>query len=115
MGARLAIMTPVRVTLIGKPGCHLCADARAVVSRVAAALTDESRGRQRLSVQVDELDILTDEELAKIHSEFIPVVLINGKRHAMWHVDERKLTEAVEKAARKWRVWNSLVSTKETE
>ena len=99
-------MTPVHVTLIGKPDCHLCDDARAVVSRVAAALTDESRGRKRIPVQVEELDILGDSELAKLHSEFIPVVLINGTRHAMWHIDEGKLTLAVEKAARKWRIFS---------
>ena len=25
-----------RVTLVGKPGCHLCADARAVIETVCA-------------------------------------------------------------------------------
>ncbi|HEY4461418.1 MAG TPA: glutaredoxin family protein, partial [Streptosporangiaceae bacterium] len=25
-----------RITLLGKPGCHLCDDARAVIARVAA-------------------------------------------------------------------------------
>jgi len=31
-------VTPARITLIGKPGCHLCDDARAVIARVAAEL-----------------------------------------------------------------------------
>jgi hypothetical protein len=31
---------PVRVTLIGKPGCHLCDDARAVVAAVTGELGD---------------------------------------------------------------------------
>lgn len=95
-------MTPVRLALIGKPGCHLCDDARLVVERVVGALTDPSRGRRRVPVDFEELNILEDEQLARVHSEYIPVVLINGRRHAMWFIDEGKLTNAVEKAARKW-------------
>ena len=29
---------PVRITLIGKPGCHLCDDAREVIADLAAHL-----------------------------------------------------------------------------
>ena len=30
--------TPVLITLLSRPGCHLCDDAREVISRVAADL-----------------------------------------------------------------------------
>ena len=98
-------MTPVRLALIGKPGCHLCDDARVVVERVVGALTDPSRGRRQIAVEFEELNILEDEQLAKQHSEYIPVVLVNDRRHAMWFIDEGKLTDAVEKAARKRRLF----------
>lgn len=97
-------MTPVRLTLIGKPGCHLCDDARAVVTRVVNAVRDASRGRGQVAIEFEELNILEDEGLATLHSEYIPVVLINGTRHGIWYIDEGKLTDAVEKAARKWRI-----------
>jgi len=42
-----------RITLLGKPGCHLCDDARAVVARVA----------EDLAVPWEERSILGDEEL----------------------------------------------------
>ena len=41
------------ITLIGKPDCHLCADARSVITRLSAELGFEWR----------ELDIGQDEEL----------------------------------------------------
>ncbi|HXC81035.1 MAG TPA: glutaredoxin family protein, partial [Trebonia sp.] len=31
-------MTAPRVTLLSRPGCHLCDDAREIISRVAADL-----------------------------------------------------------------------------
>ena len=40
-----------RITLIGKPGCHLCDDARVVVQRVAA---DTGAGWQELSILDDD-------------------------------------------------------------
>jgi glutaredoxin len=74
-----------RITLLGKPGCHLCDDARAVVSRVA----DE------LAVPWDECSILDDEELLAAYAEQIPVVLIDGRQHTFWRVDEARLRAAL--------------------
>lgn len=85
----------VRITLIGKPGCHLCDDARATIAAARDGLT--GRG---IPTEFEELDILEDEELARHHSEDIPVVQVNGRRHAIWRVDPERLTAAVEKAAK---------------
>jgi hypothetical protein len=74
-----------RITLIGKPGCHLCDDARAVVARVAADL----------GVGWTELDITRDEELAERYWEQIPVTLVDGRRHDFWRVDEARLRAAL--------------------
>ena len=74
-----------RITLLGKPGCHLCDDARAVVARVA----DE------LAVPWEERSILDDEELFEEYAEQIPVVLIDGRQHTFWRVDEARLRAAL--------------------
>jgi hypothetical protein len=73
------------VTLIGKPGCHLCDDARAVVHRVA----------EELGAVVEERDITQDQELYRKYWEQIPVVLVDGEQHDFWRVDERRLRAAL--------------------
>ena len=87
-------MTVVQLTLIGKPGCHLCDDARETIASVRAGLA--ARG---IETELEELDILEDPKLARSHAEDIPVVQINGRRHAIWRVDPARLAAAVEKAA----------------
>jgi len=78
-------MESARITLIGKPGCHLCDEARSVVARVA----------EDLGVGWSELDITRDEELAEQYWEQIPVTLVDGRRHDFWHVDEARLRAAL--------------------
>ncbi len=84
----------VALTLLTKPGCHLCDDARATIERVRAEV--EGLG---IATALDERSILDDPELARLHSEDIPVVLVAGRRHAIWRVDPEKLTRAIERAA----------------
>lgn len=86
---------PIAITLLSKPGCHLCDDARAVVRGVLADF--ERRGAP---VSFDEIDILGDPKLARLHAEEIPVVLVNGRRHAIWRVDPDRLAAAIEKRGR---------------
>ncbi|WP_053387239.1 glutaredoxin family protein [Leucobacter japonicus] len=88
-------MSAVRLTLIGKPGCHLCDDARQVIDDVRRNLADAG-----VETQLEELDILQDAALARKHSEHIPVVQIEGRRHATLRVDPGRLTAAIEKSAR---------------
>ena len=78
-------MESARITLIGKPGCHLCDEARAVIVRVA----------EDLGVGWSELDINEDRELAEQYWEQIPVTLVDGRRHDFWHVDEARLRAAL--------------------
>ncbi|GAA2178519.1 hypothetical protein GCM10009847_09010 [Leucobacter tardus] len=89
----------VHVTLIGKPDCHLCDDARAAVSRVVAHVGRADRSGGPIEVEVRELNILEDASLARRYSEKIPVVRVGEKQHAIWTVDETKLAAAIEKAA----------------
>lgn len=85
---------PVNVTLISKPGCHLCDEARAVLD---TAITD--LGAQGITVELAEQNMLDDPALIAEYQEDIPVVLIEGKRHAFWRVDPDRFTQAIKKRA----------------
>lgn len=79
-------MSAARVTLLGKPGCHLCDDARAIVTEVLADVP---------GVTFEELSILDDPELLDRYVEEIPVVLIDGRVHTIWRVDPARLRKAL--------------------
>lgn len=73
------------VTLLGKPGCHLCEDAKAVVVAVCA----------ETGAALEEKDITRDEALYAQYWEQIPVVLIDGEQHTFWRVDPNRLRSAL--------------------
>ncbi|MFE5144167.1 glutaredoxin family protein [Streptomyces fagopyri] len=73
------------VTLIRKPGCHLCDDAQQVVEKVCGDLGVPWEGK----------DITQDEELHRAYWEQIPVVLVDGAQHTFWRVDEGRLRRAL--------------------
>ena len=75
----------MRVTLYGKPGCHLCDDARAIVTQVCA----------ELGVTWSEIDITQDEQLFKEYGEQIPVTFVDGRQHDFWRVDPVRLKKAL--------------------
>ena len=77
-------MTP-RVSLYGKPGCHLCEEARAVIERVCA----------ELGTSYVEVDITTSTELMSAYGEQIPVTFVDGRQHDFWRVDETRLRAAL--------------------
>ncbi|MEX5269381.1 glutaredoxin family protein [Kocuria sabuli] len=73
--------TPPAVTLLTRPGCHLCEAARDSVDRVTAAL----------GLDWAEVDVDDDPELARRHAEEIPVLLVDGVPRDFWQIDERRL------------------------
>lgn len=73
------------VTLVGKPGCHLCDDAREVVAAVCA----------EVGAAWEEKDILQDEALHQAYAEQIPVVLVDGEQHDFWRVSPERLRRAL--------------------
>jgi len=75
------------VTLYGKPGCHLCDDAREVVERVRAEHPFELR----------EVDVSLDVELSRVYGERIPVLELDGEELFEFHVDEGVLVERVDR------------------
>jgi glutaredoxin len=80
------VSTPHTITLLSRPGCHLCDDARAVISKVA---TD-------LGIAWTERDITASDDDLKKFGEMIPVTLIDGVQHDFWRVDEHRLRRALE-------------------
>ncbi|WP_226657066.1 glutaredoxin family protein [Leifsonia sp. LS1] len=83
-------MSAVTLTLIGKPGCHLCDDARDVIRTVVDELPDGAP-----VVDVEELSILDDAVLHEKYVEEIPVVLVAGRMHTYWRVDPARLRTAI--------------------
>jgi hypothetical protein len=73
------------ITLLSRPGGHLCDDARAVIARVA----DE------MGVAWEERDITRSADDLREYGEQIPVTLIDGVQHDFWRVSEDRLRAAL--------------------
>ncbi len=74
-----------KITLLSRPGCHLCDDARAVVARVAADL----------GLTWEERDITGSAADMSQYGDMIPVTLIDGVQHDFWRVSEDRLRAAL--------------------
>ena len=74
-----------KATLYGKPGCHLCDDARAVVERV----------RRDHPFELREVDVTLDPELHRAYGERIPVLEVDGEELFEFYVDEAELRRRV--------------------
>ncbi len=78
-------MTAHEITLLSRPGCHLCEEARVVIERVAG----------ELGVSWSERDITQSPEDLDAYWEMIPVTLIDGVQHDFWRVSEDRLRAAL--------------------
>jgi len=78
-------MPAPRITLLGRPGCHLCDDAREIIRRVA----------DDLGVTWEERDITQSEEDLRDYWDQIPVTLVDGVQHDFWRVSEARLRAAL--------------------
>jgi hypothetical protein len=85
-------MPTAHLTLIGKPGCHLCDDARDLIGSVVAKIAGHPSAPD---VILEERSILDDAELHELYVEDIPVLLINGKVHNYWRIDPLRLRSAL--------------------
>ena len=73
------------VTLIGKPGCHLCDEARAVIVSVCADL----------GVPWMETSILDEPMLADAYWDQIPIILVDDRTLAFWRITPEHLRSAL--------------------
>jgi glutaredoxin len=69
------------VTLYGRPGCHLCDDAREALQRV----------RRAHPFTLEEQDIECDDDLLRRYLERIPVICLDGDELYDFFVDEHDL------------------------
>lgn len=70
-----------RVVLLTTAGCHLCTEAREALDRVA----------ERTGVAWSEVDVAGEETLRREYGDRLPVVLLDGREHGYWHVEEERL------------------------
>jgi glutaredoxin len=73
------------VTLLSRPGCHLCDEAREVITRVSA----------ELGARFEERDITASASDLREYRDQIPVTLIDGVQHDFWRVSEQRLRAAL--------------------
>ena len=69
------------VLMYSRARCHLCDDARAVISSV----------RRRVPFDFEEVDIDSSDELVAEYGIRIPVVLIDGEEFAEYRVNPQDL------------------------
>jgi glutaredoxin len=69
------------VQLLTRPGCHLCEVAYEVMERVAATS----------GVEWETVDVSKDVELEREYGDRLPVVLLDGREHGYWRVEEARL------------------------
>ena len=72
---------PPRLTLITRSGCHLCEVAKEAIERVVRVTGD----------RWSEVDVSGDLELERDYGDRLPVVLLDGREHGYWRVEEDRL------------------------
>jgi glutaredoxin len=77
------------VTFLTRQDCHLCDDAREVLESIS----------KDIGLQVNEVDVDSDEELTKLYGLRVPVVLASHQRVIAEGIidDKRTLKDQIEK------------------
>jgi glutaredoxin len=75
-----------RITLLSRPGCHLCDEARSVIAAVAG----------ELGVAWDERDISDSANDLAQYTDMIPVTFVDGVQHDFWRVHPDRLRAALQ-------------------
>ncbi len=74
-------MAEPRLTLITRAQGHLCDVAKEAIARVAASA----------GVQWREVDVDADADLQAEYWDRVPVILLDGREHGYWRVEEDRL------------------------
>ncbi len=69
------------VTLLTRVGCTICAAAEADVRRICG----------ELDVPWSTVDVDEDPELRAEYGDRVPVILVDGREHGYWTVEEDRL------------------------
>ncbi len=78
-------MTAHRVTIYTRHGCSLCVTAETEAARIC----DE------LGVPWHTVDVDTDAELRAEYGDRVPVIMVDGREHGYFRVEEHRLRAAV--------------------
>jgi hypothetical protein len=70
-----------RLMLVTRVNCHLCDVAKEAIARVAATA----------GVGWRELDVDADPALQEEYWDRVPVILLDGREHGYWRVEEDRL------------------------
>jgi hypothetical protein len=70
-----------RLTLISRPGCHLCEVAVEALHRVRAATGEDWTV----------VDVTDSIELERDYGDRVPVLLLDGAEHGYWRIEEDRL------------------------
>ncbi len=71
----------IAVTIYSRPGCHLCDDMKALLTKVSRSIP----------LSIEEIDIYADDELEELYGLEIPVLFIEGKKIAAGRIAEDAL------------------------
>lgn len=71
----------VRLVLITRAQCHLCDVAKEAMARVAI----------QAGVSWQEVDVDSDPQVQAEYWDRVPVILLDGREHGYWRVDEERL------------------------
>jgi glutaredoxin len=85
------VSAPARVTLYGRPGCHLCDDALGVLQRIRADAPFDLR-----TVNIED-----DDALLRAYLERIPVVSLDDEEVYDYFVDEADLRARLARVGRR--------------
>ena len=80
----------MKIELLGKPGCHLCDEAKTVLNHVCS----------ELGLSWDQVNIENDPSLHALYKEEIPVLLIDGRKVCKYHLDPKSLRAALARRVR---------------
>ena len=83
----------IALTLLTKPGCHLCEEAKTVVDSAINKFKSDHSSENPITLT--EVNILEDQALLDEYGEEIPVLQINGATHAYWRIDSERLIAAL--------------------
>ncbi len=79
------------VTLFTRVDCHLCADADALLTRLAASM----RAVEGAPFTVDAVDIDSDPALSDRYGDRVPVIAVDGREIAEAPIEEITLRRAL--------------------
>ena len=74
-----------QVTVYTRADCSLCVTAEADVERICG----------ELGVEWSAVDVDSDGELRAEYGDRVPVILVDGREHGFWRVEEPRLRKAL--------------------